>query len=502
LETGSYQAANSVCELAAQLHAGPAVDERLARSTRIRNLVSTVRTHASAQAWTAASASLKELQTHAPRITIHGVPSLEKITQYLAESLEKIRAVPIDTKPVEAARTCLALLRRWTDCDEAVQKISLICSRFESEHDVRRAAQLAGKLLELRPGDPAVKALHERVDLQAKVVETREAEHQTALREYRAALRENRLYAAERAFDAIEAAQATSSGSAQPGGDELRRRLAEIRRDLNEVKQRVSEPMCSERIIQRYLEILKQCRDCREALLALQTVPIDPPDPPEGLTVRREGNRRILSWRPGASGKRPSSYVVHRSMTRPGSRQGDAPFHVFYEGDADHVTDDEIAHGGVIVRYMVQAVARGRIEVEGTTVRTYEAASVPASFPGVLIWQEVINLRSHRRVRGLELTWFAPPGSRQVLIERWPQGPDDHGLGVAVLPATEDGRLVDDGLDEGTVQTYRISCLYDGPDGEFRTPGVRLTDGFVTGTSMPLDTPFHQDATISEGHAV
>ena len=59
---------------------------------------------------------------------------------------------------------------------------------------------------------------------------------------------------------------------------------------------------------------------------------------------------------------------------------------------------------------MVHAVARGRIEVEGTTIRTYETVSAPAAFDGVLIWQEVMNLRSARRDRALELTWFVPTG--------------------------------------------------------------------------------------------
>ncbi len=147
-----------------------------------------------------------------------------------------------------------------------------------------------------------------------------------------------------------------------------------------------------------------------------------------------------------------------------------------------YFSDDEVAHGGVILRYMVHAVARGRIEVEGTTIRTYETVSRPAAFDGVLIWQEVMNFRSTRRDRALELTWFVPTGARQVLIERWPGGPNDRSLGAVILPATAEGRLLDDGLGEKMVHTYRISCLYDGPDGEFRTPGVCLTDG-ISGSS-------------------
>ena len=78
---------------------------------------------------------------------------------------------------------------------------------------------------------------------------------------------------------------------------------------------------------------LTRCRDCREALLALQNIPIESPAPPEGLTVRREGNRRILAWKPADAGRRPTSYVVQRSITRPASRQVDPPFQTVYDGE-------------------------------------------------------------------------------------------------------------------------------------------------------------------------
>ena len=36
---------------------------------------------------------------------------------------------------------------------------------------------------------------------------------------------------------------------------------------------------------------------------------------------------------------------------------------------------------------MVHGVVRGRIELEGSTIRSYEVASRPVAFPGVLIWR-------------------------------------------------------------------------------------------------------------------
>jgi ribosomal protein L40E len=480
LESGSHQAALSVCQAAAQILPGPAVEERLARVSNVRALAASARTQAAAQAWSALLATLKELVKVAPRMEITGVPALEKVAQYVAETTEKLRAVTPDTPPIEAAKVYLTALRRWSDCEEAFQKLRQICVRLETDREPKRAATVIGKLLEVRPNDADLKAAASRLEPLAKAAEAREAERIEAEKEYASALRESRLYAAERALQAIE--RLADAAPPPAGADDLRRKLAAVQRELAEIRQAAGEPSRGAAVLNRYLDLLSRCRDCREAFLALQSLPIEPPLPPEGLSVRREGNRRALSWKPPSTGRRPTSYVIQRSITRPGSRQVDPPFQTIYEGDALYFNDDEVAHGGVILRYMIHAVARGRVEVEGTTVRTYETASAPVAFEGVLIWQEVMNSRSGRRDRALELTWFTPTGARQVLIERWPGGPNDHGLGSVILAATADGRLLDDGLGEKMVHTYRISCLYDGPDGEFRTPGICLTDG-VSGLS-------------------
>ena len=164
LESGSHQAALSVCQLATQILPGPAIDERLDRAGRIRELAATARTQAAAQSWTAVSGILKQLVKLAPRMVISGVPTLEKVTQFLVESTEKLRAIPADTALLEAAKVYLAHLRRWTDCEEAFQKLRMLCSKLESERDPRRALQLAGKLLEVRPDDAALKAAVVRLE--------------------------------------------------------------------------------------------------------------------------------------------------------------------------------------------------------------------------------------------------------------------------------------------------------------------------------------------------
>ena len=199
LETGNHQAALSVCQAAGQILAGPAVEERLARVSRVRMLEAAARTQAAAQAWTAVGVTLKDLVKVAPRMTVPGVPTLEKVTQYVAEMIEKLRAIAPDSPVLDAARVYLAILRRWSDCEEAFQKLRQLGTRLESERDPRRALQIVGKLLEIRPADPNLKAAALRLEPMAREVEVRKAERKAAEREYFSAVRECRLYAAERA---------------------------------------------------------------------------------------------------------------------------------------------------------------------------------------------------------------------------------------------------------------------------------------------------------------
>ncbi len=173
--------------------AGPAVEERLARVSRVRVLAAAARTQAAAQAWTAVRATLKELVKVAPRMTVPGVPTLEKVTQYVAEMIEKLRAIARRRpRARDAARVYLAILRRWSDCEEAFQKLRQLGTRLESERDPRRALQIVGKLLEIRPADPDLKAAALRLEPLAREVEVREAERKAAEREYFSAVRECR----------------------------------------------------------------------------------------------------------------------------------------------------------------------------------------------------------------------------------------------------------------------------------------------------------------------
>ena len=110
----------------------------------------------------------------------------------------ELRAIAPDSPVLDAARVYLAILRRWSDCEEAFQKLRQLGTRLESERDPRRALQIMGKLLEI---GRLIQSQGRRLRLEpmAREVEVREAERKAAEREYFSAVRECRLYAAERA---------------------------------------------------------------------------------------------------------------------------------------------------------------------------------------------------------------------------------------------------------------------------------------------------------------
>jgi len=470
LESGSHAAAMSVCQRAEQIHPGPAVSERVARAAQVRELLATLRRLAAANAWTAVAAGYKHLLAVAPRAAPTGVPSLEKISDFLADATKRLRSLP--DEPVQSAKICLEFLNRWSDCEEAVQRLLGIVGRLESDGQPRLAQQLLGRLLEIRPGDDVLRGALGRLEQNVRQDEAQKAERASLLAEYDDAVGDARLYAAEVLLARLE----RLPGGAPPGAATVRQRLGEVRRELGTIEQATAGGTARESVLERYLVLLRRCRDCREALRALQSITLDPPAAPEVVAIRLEGSRRVLTWNPASGGRPATAFAVQRSISRPGSRQGTAPFQTIAEVETPFAVDDEVVHGGSIVRYMVHSVARSSITLEGEVLRSYELVSAPIAAPALLSWQEAINARSTRHPGALELTWYQPPGARRTLIERWPGGPEQRGAEIAIRPLTTEGRLLDEGLEPGVVFTYCIRSIFDGPEGEFYTPGITLTD--------------------------
>ena len=117
----------------------------------------------------------------------------------------------------------------------------------------------------------------------------------------------------------------------------------------------------------------------------------------------------------------------------------------------------------------------------GSVLREYRVTSLPATAPAVLLWQEVTDLQVVADGDGLKAQWHPPAGARQVLVEHWRGSPENRPERPTTVAAlVEEGLLVNNGLEKGQSYTYRVRCVYDGPDGQFLTEGI-------TRTAIPTD---------------
>jgi hypothetical protein len=108
--------------------------------------------------------------------------------------------------------------------------------------------------------------------------------------------------------------------------------------------------------------------------------------------------------------------------------------------------------------------------------------SLPVFAEPVLLWQEVLGLRANLREQEIELCWHPPAGVRQVLVERWTGGRDDRPQRPELLPVAAGNRLSAPASDAAQPVCFRVYGIYDGPNGDFLTPGaiVTVVDGEVT----------------------
>ena len=108
-------------------------------------------------------------------------------------------------------------------------------------------------------------------------------------------------------------------------------------------------------------------------------------------------------------------------------------------------------------------------------------------------WSEVMGLRVVAQHQALEVQWCQPAGARQVLIERWAGSPEDRPEQPASVPEAGPGLLVDSELQDGQLYSYRFRCVYDGPEGQFLTPGI--TCSAAAGEALDRDRDAASSAT-------
>jgi hypothetical protein len=120
---------------------------------------------------------------------------------------------------------------------------------------------------------------------------------------------------------------------------------------------------------------------------------------------------------------------------------------------------------------------------------------LPTFAQPLLVWQDVLGLRVRRRGANVELSWHAPAGARQILIERWTGTRADYPARAALVPATAPNRLVAEAPTDSDSICYRVFCVYDGPAGDFLTPGSIIT--LVPGEEPLIETAAAESAAQS-----
>lgn len=495
LETGNARAALDACGLAQQIIPSQAIADCTTRANDVRTLMASIKRAIADKQWTKVYDELQRLLALSPRLSQPGIPALEEVAQYVTQIRKKIDQQPEGASAEEVARFYLACLAQWTDSAEITQKLSQLADVLEADAQFDAALEVVNRLAELHPLNEIFQEAAVRIGHKAAHLREEKERRREALQTWERALTEKRLYAAERALATL-----TELDSADDVADEsakLRAQLAQVRAELLDIQQTSQSMQERDPLILRYFSLLERCRDCREALAALQNMTPDAPAAPENIRVTVEGNRRTVTWNAPTTGKTPTSYVVERSILRPGSRQGESPYTTVYEGGDTHCVDDEVAHSGTILRYTVQSISRGTLEVVGHTVQEFRATSPPVPAEPLLMWHEVLGLRIIGVPAGIELHWHQPAGVRQVLIERWNGEREASHEGAVTLSADRDGQLLDKSPEPGQTYSYRLCCVYDGPEGDFLTTGVIVTARAPAASPSPVTDA--SDASLAAG---
>ncbi len=480
LNDGSFRPAVEALQVARQILPAPELERQFERAGKIRALSASVRRAASDKQWSRVHADLLQLVQLAPNLSAADMPKLEDVTRWLSQMRQRMNQAAAAETPAAEARELLACLNQWTDCAEAAQRLESLGDALETARDFATAHEIALRLAQFRPLSEVDSLRLERIRLKSAAATERQAEETAARGDWRRALAEHRLYAAERAWQSL-VELGLDDDALRDEYAALQRQLVALRGEVQELRRQAADGVPQSPIIDRYLSLLQRCRDCREALAALKDAQPDPLAAPLAVRVALAGNRREISWEPPPDGRSPSSYTVERLLTRPGVRPNPPAWVVIHEGRGRHCVDDEIVHTGGQVQYAVRAVLAGRLEVEGSVLREYTVKSEPAYSEPLLLWQEVLGLKAQRLRGGISLRWHQPAGVRQVLVERWAGGRQDRPDHPLLLPVEADGRLQDLAVQAGTIYSYRLVCVYDGPGGDFVTPGVIVTES-------PLET--------------
>ena len=146
LDHGRLPGAVDACRLARQVLDSRRTSDLLARASKIRDLLVSLKTAAANRAWTRAMEALRELATLAPHLDPPGVPSLEELTERAQRFRQRLDSLPDDVNSQRAARFYVACLADWTDSEEAYHRARQICYNLEEGRSYRAALTLTPQI--------------------------------------------------------------------------------------------------------------------------------------------------------------------------------------------------------------------------------------------------------------------------------------------------------------------------------------------------------------------
>lgn len=484
VNAGEVTSALDACRLAEQILPSPQIDELVARGGKVRTLAASIRRAAAGRRWSRVERELADLLTLAPQFSQPGCPRLEEVARFLAQLRSAATQLPADAEPESEARVLLELLEKWSDGEEVFSRLRRLAETLENTGRNGPALEIAQRLAEIEPLSEEWQVRIVRLQHKLKEKQERTDRVKRAHDQLRQALAADRLYAAERSLTELEELDAGQLAADIKGS--LHDRLVQVRNESEAIRRAAASGTSADDLIVRHLDLIERCRDCRESLAAIQSLAPASPAPPREVAVSVAGTRRVISWQRGIGDPPATGFVVQRSVQRAGARQPEAGWNTVCDTHDLNFVDDEVLHAGTIVRYSVHSLRRGTLSVAGNVLQEFAVPSAPVFAEPVLLWQDVLGLRARPHGNEAELTWHVPAGARQVLVEHWEGTRDERPEQPELLAVDPGGRLIVECSADDQAISYRVACVYDGPAGDFVTPGAVVT--LLAGGEMRIES--------------
>ena len=340
------------------------------------------------------------------------------------------------------------------DMANAVLLLKAARNAFEKDN-IEEAKALIRRARVYWPDYPDATDLRTKIDERERNIAATKGKVTEIENEIRKLRGRNELFEAEKHIGELKSIRPSS----ETQNDDVRyvvETLGQIRNDLKqiptirEIEDRIA--LCE--------EILAKAADCieaREALLeARKRLP--PPPPPESLSVKEVHGAFQLRWK-SPDVKRPVRFLVVRKRNGKPASPNDGERLI--ELSNTEYTDSQIEIGA-IYGYAVFSKRNDQAESKGD------------GFYPVQKYGEVQNLKATPGDRSVALSWDRLSRACKMIVTRH-TGKQLAEIGVP-LRIPDGSSLIDSGLENGKVYTYRVQAVFITPEGkEYATDGKTIS---------------------------